>query len=162
MRYDVDMNNAAHLWSGTAEQAIQVLRAEWEFIHASMAARLDCERPKRSTKLQAALASIVGSYGTKLGVLLAASPAAKHNAIVVAFDQVLDVTTAAKMRGVAAGTWYRFECWIGGRRQPSRQCQCDERGARELAAKAEQDALAAGARDVRVTWYLMNQERRAA
>jgi hypothetical protein len=156
------MNSAAHLWNGTAEQALAVLRAEWSHIDASMAAVATGERPQRSPALKAALASITGSYATKLGVLLAAAPASKQSAIAEAFAQVLDVATAAKMRGVAAGSWYRFECWIDGRRQPSKQMQCDERGARELAKRAEQDALAAGAQDVRVVWSRMESVGRRA
>jgi hypothetical protein len=65
------------------------------------------------------------------------------------------------MRGVAAGTWYRFEAWIDGRAQPSRQMQTDDRGARELARKAEQDALASGAHSVRVVFRCMNNRRAA-
>lgn len=156
------MNNASALWNGTADQALATLRAEWLHISATMAARLGGERPVRDVALKAALASITGGYAVRLGVLLAAAPESKRAAIAEAFAQVLDVATAAKMRGVAAGTWYRFECWIDGRRQPSRQEQCDERGARELAKKAEQDALAAGAQNVRIVWHAMNAERRAA
>lgn len=156
------MNDVARMWSGTADEAVQVLRDEWSHINANMAARMGGERPQRSAAHQRALDSIVGGYALKLGVLLAASPESKRVAICEAFAQVLSVETAAKMRGAAAGTWYRFECWIDGRRQPSKQAQADERGARELAKKAEQDALAGGAQTVRVVWHLMTQERKAA
>lgn len=157
------MNNAAALWSGTADQALATLRAEWLHISATMAARLGGERPVRDAALKAALSSITGGYAVRLGVLLAAAPAAKRAAIAEAFAQVLDVATAAKMRGVAAGTVYRFECWIDDVKQQPRQMYADERGARQLAKKAEQDALAAGAQNVRITWKLMNEwQRRAA
>lgn len=150
------MNSAARLWNGTADEAVQVLRDEWLHINATMAARMGGERPQRSAELQRALDGIVGGYALKLGVLLAASPEPKRAAIVEAFAQVLDVATAAKMRGVAAGTWYSIVCWINGYRQPvEKQVQADERGARELAQKAEQDALAGGAQTVRVEWHKM-------
>ena len=149
-------------WNGTADEALTVLREEWLFINASMAARMDGERPQRSEKLQRALDSIIGNHTSRLGVLLAAAPEAKRAAIAEAFAQVLSIEAAAKMRGVAAGTWYRFECWINGRSQPSRQVQTDDRGARELARKAEQDALAGGAQTVRIVFHLMNPERKAA
>jgi hypothetical protein len=156
------MNSAAHLWSGTSEQAIQVLRDEWAHLNATLAAIAVCApRPQRSEVHRATLASIPGSHATRLGVLLAAAPASKRVAITDAFEQVLSVEDAAKMRGVAAGTWYRFEAWIDGKRQPSKQVQTDDRGARLLARKAEQDAAMAGAQSVRIVFTEM-QMRRAA
>jgi hypothetical protein len=159
--YYLSMNNAVSTWSGNDEQALKLLRLEFSYRHHVAAARFSGERPKRTDLHQAALARVPGGYAMKLGALLAAAPAGLRARIAEEFAAVLDVETAAKMRGAAAGTRYVVECWINGYRQPDRQVIADERGAQELAAKAESDALAAGAQSVRVSYRLMNGRRAA-
>ena len=149
------MNNAAKFWNGTPDQALALLRAEYSFIYARAAAHLGGGSVVRTDAHERALRRVPGAYGMQLGILIAAAPVERRTKIAEAFSSVLPVETAAEMRGVAAGTWYGIVAVIDGEPQPAREILCDERGARELAAKAEQDALAAGAADVSVKFYRM-------
>jgi hypothetical protein len=155
------MNNAARLWNGTAEEAIQVLRDEWLYIHASRAARLVGGDVKRAAQHERALRRVPGEYGMQIGILIAASPAASRARISEEFSKLLDVATAAEMRGTITGTWYLFRAWIDDQYE-EKQILCDAQRARELAEKAEQDAISAGAQSVVVKFWEIPAGRRAA
>ena len=154
------MNNAAHLWNGTADEALDLLRAEWCYLNDRNAALLLGRRVARTPEHAAKMAKVPGGHAMRLGVLLAKAPESKRTRIAEEFGKLLSVEDAAKMRGVAWGSTYCISAWID--RQPRRdvEMQLDERGAQEMLEKIERDAFAGGALDVRVQCYRM--DRRAA
>lgn len=149
------MKNAAQFWNGTPDQALAILRAEFSYIHAHAAAALGSGSLSRHDWHTRAMRPLPGSYGMKLGVLLAAAPETSRARAAEAFSGVLPVEVSAEMRGVAAGTWYGFVVAVDDREPEQREMLCDERGAREIAEQAEIAAIAAGAVDVRVRFYKM-------
>lgn len=149
------MKSASQFWNGTPNQALTVLRAEYSYIPARAAAHLGSGSLSRLDWHAAALRGLPGSYGMRLGILLAAAPETHRTRVAEAFSAVLPVETAAEMRGVAAGTWYGFVVVVDDGEPQQRELLCDERGARELAEKAQTEAIAAGAVDVSVKFYRM-------
>jgi hypothetical protein len=154
------MNSAAHLWKGTADEALELLRAEWIYLNDRNAALLLGRRVVRDVEHAAKMAKVPGGHVMRLGILLAKAPESKRARIAEEFGKFLSVEDAAKMRGVAWGSMYCISVWIDQKPRHDVEMQLDERGAQEMAEKIERNAFAGGAMDVRVQYY--KTARRAA